>query len=88
MTTELLKIPLMPCRIFKTTFLIAHLHQVCNEVLASYSVEGRPIYPPFTEEAAYESTRFTQSEVKDLLGQFVEPKDVDPKVDETSKGHL
>ena len=50
-------------------------------VLASRNVGGRSVYSPFTEEETFECTRFTVSEVEELLNQFVKAnKDLDIKV--------
>ena len=75
----------------KDNFLDCTLHAVVlvgtesvREVLASHSVKGRSIFSPFTEEATYESTRFTPSQVQHLLRQFSDARDVDLDVDEIS----
>lgn len=56
--------------------------------MASHSVKGRSIFSPFTEEATYESTRFTPSQAQYLLCQFSNARDVNLDVDEISMNLL
>ncbi|CAG8674106.1 1658_t:CDS:1, partial [Paraglomus brasilianum] len=53
-----------------------------RDVLISRQVKGQSIYSPFSEEESYQSSRFSQNEVQDLLNQFVSVKKIDLDVDE------
>ncbi|CAG8617115.1 4616_t:CDS:2, partial [Paraglomus occultum] len=53
-----------------------------RDVLTSRQVKGRSIYSPFSEEGSYQSSRFSQNEVQDLLKQFVSVKKIELDVNE------